>query len=177
MDDAPGYPLGGEFLVEPLADHPEIGAEQITSLWVSEGALDQAHADERVNEVCMVGLTSDGELAGVSTSYLHRDPQLQLELWFIRAFVGEAHRRSVNLATNLLWFTRNHHRDRFVSGEDQRAIGAGIEVENEDLKKFLNQAHWMPTDFTFYGESELGAHMRVHWFPGAKLPARGSASA
>jgi hypothetical protein len=36
-----------------------------------------------------------------------------------------------------------------------------------------NKALWLPADFTFIGENELGAHVRVHWFPGARVPTPG----
>jgi hypothetical protein len=56
-----------------------------------------------------------------------------------------------------------------VSGADTRAAGIVFEVQNEGLK-LINDATWLPTDFTFIGESRRGDHVRVHYFPGAVAP-------
>ncbi len=32
-------------------------------------------------------------------------------------------------------------------------------------------ALWLPADFTFIGENAKGDHVRVHYFPGAHVPA------
>jgi len=50
-----------------------------------------------------------------------------------------------------------------------RAPGILFELENEGMRAYFNKALWLPADFTFIGENELGDHLRVHWFPGAKV--------
>jgi hypothetical protein len=63
--------------------------------------------------------------------------------------------------------------EQFVSGRDTRAGGLLYEVENEGLKQYFDDALWLPTDFLFLGENEHGAHVRVHYFPGALAPEPG----
>jgi hypothetical protein len=44
------------------------------------------------------------------------------------------------------------------------------ETENDFLKSHYNRAFWVISDFDFIGETQLGAHVRVHYFPGARVP-------
>jgi hypothetical protein len=113
---------------------------------------------------------ADGGIAGVSTVYLQRNPQLRLDLWYYRTYVAADHRMSF-LALWLLWASRDHLRKRFESGEDTRPPGMIMEVENEFLKSYYTRGYWEVSHFVFIAESELGAHVRVHYFPGARAPA------
>jgi hypothetical protein len=67
-----------------------------------------------------------------------------------------------------------HNRDllerRFQSGDDTRAGGVGFELQNKGMRKYLNTAIWQPVDFIFIGDSERGDPVRVHYFPGARVP-------
>jgi hypothetical protein len=162
------FGLKRDYRIEPIAESG-VGREAAVDLWVREEALSPERAQRRAEEVCLVGTTPARELCGISTAYLARNAQLRLELWHIRAFVAEAHRAG-NLATQLLWQTRIHLNDRFVSGQDTRAPGAIIEVENEALKRLFPEVLWQPTMFTYVGNNARGDHCRVHWFEGALLP-------
>jgi hypothetical protein len=48
-----------------------------------------------------------------------------------------------------------------------------MEVENPFLMSYYNRAFWVISDFDFIGETAQGAHVRVHYFPGAQTPIRG----
>jgi hypothetical protein len=95
-----------------------------------------------------------------------------MELWHFRTFVARAHRQT-HLAAQLTFHTRDLLEQRFLSGEDTRAAGIVIELEHEGLRTYFNRAVWLPADFTFIGETERGAHIRVHYFPGARAPVPG----
>lgn len=168
------FELKRDYRIEPIADSADVDDPAVIDLWVREDALARAEAERRVGEVCLVGTTEGGELCGVSTAYLARNDQLQLELWHIRAFVATSHRAG-NLATQLLLRTRIYLGDRFESGEDTSAPGAIIEVEHEALKRIFPEALWQPTMFTYIGNNARGDHCRVHWFRGAQLPPPGFA--
>jgi|GEM_PF-2136692 len=155
--------------VLPFAEQDVVGPEDVIALWQREGVLGLEEAKRRVHEVLLVGVTDDGQLAGISSTYLQRNAQLGMFLWYYRAFVANSHRGS-NLALNLAMRGRDLLRERFVSGTDRRGAGAIYEVENPGLKSYFNLATWQPTEFTFIGESEHGAHVRVHFFPGAEAP-------
>ena len=120
-----------------------------------------------MHEVLVVTML-DGELVGVSTAYLQRNSQLRMDLWHYRGFVAAAHRAS-DIALTQSLIGRDHLKARFVSGEDTRGAGIVYEIENEALKS-INNAIWLPTDYTFVGENERGDHVRVHYFPGAPAP-------
>ncbi len=57
-----------------------------------------------------------------------------------------------------------------MSGADTRASGVIVEVENQMLMTYFNRALWVYSDFTYIGDSPRGAHVRVHYFPGAQAP-------
>jgi hypothetical protein len=53
-----------------------------------------------------------------------------------------------------------------------RASGVCFELENEGMRKYINTAIWQPVDFIFVGDNERGVPVRVHYFPGARVPLR-----
>jgi hypothetical protein len=162
------YPLEERHRMEPFGSG-EVTADDVLALWAREGAVPEVEAKRRVHEVHIVATDRKDGLVGISSAYLRRNAQLRMDLWYYRAFVARAHRMS-SLAGALAVRGRELLEERFVSGEDTRAGGIIYEVENPGLKRYFNKALWLPTDFTFIGESELGAHVRVHYFPGATAP-------
>lgn len=163
------FDLKRDYRIEHIEDSESVDRSEAGQLWVREEVLGPEEAERRTREVCMVGTSGDGALCGVSTAYLAPSPQLRLEMWHIRAFVATEHRAG-NLATQLLLRTRIHLNDMYRSGQDTRAPGAVIEVENETLKRAFPDALWQPTMFTYIGDNARGDHCRVHWFDGATLP-------
>jgi hypothetical protein len=163
------YSLGDRYRIEPLAQSEEVTPDDVLALWAVEGVVPEEEARRRVHEVLMVAIERKAGLAGVSTVYLQRNAQLGMDLWHYRTYVAPPHRHG-QLAIQLLWRTRDHLRERYQSGEDTRAAGAIMEVENEGLRMYFNKAYWLYSDFTFIGVNERGAHVRVHYFPGAKVP-------
>jgi hypothetical protein len=163
------YSLGDRYRIEPLSESGEVSHEDVLALWSAEGAVPEAEAQRRVHEVLMVAIERDTGLAGVSSVYLQRNTQLRMDLWHYRTYVAPAHRHG-QLAIQQLWHSRDHLKERYLSGEDTRASGMIMEVENEGLRRYFNKAYWLYSDFTFIGENERGDHVRVHYFPGAKAP-------
>jgi hypothetical protein len=167
------YPLEDRYRILPFKETSEIGAEDVIRFWEREGALPEPdEARRRVEEVELVAVVRDGSVVGVSTLYLARNAQLNMDLWHYRTFIAEAHRMS-NLAAQLIFRNRDRLEDRFVSGADTRAGGMLFELEHEGLKAYFNKALWLPADFTFINENEFGDHVRVHYFPGATVPVPG----
>jgi hypothetical protein len=155
--------------VVPLADTDAAGPDDVLALWARENAVPEQEARRRVHEVLMVGLDPDDRVAAVSTVYLQRNAQLGLDLWHYRTYVAQEHRMG-NMSLQLLWATRDHLRERYETGKDTRAPGMLMEVENDFLKTYYNTGYWVISDFWFIGETQLGAHVRVHYFPGAQAP-------
>jgi hypothetical protein len=167
-----GPPVEAGYHVVPFAAQDEVGPDDLIALWTGEGVLPEAEARRRVDEVLLVAVDDAGKLAGITTRYLQRNEQLRMDLWHIRAFTAEAYRKS-SIATALAVRGREHLEEAFVSGRDTRAGGLLYEVESEILKRLFPNAVWKPADVLFIGENEQGAHVRVHFFPGALAPEPG----
>jgi hypothetical protein len=166
------YPLEDRYRICPLSDGGTVTTDDVLELWAREGALrdqgDQEEAHRRVREVQLVA-TDGEEVAGVSSVFLLHNPQLRMDLWHYRTYVARAHRKS-NLAAQLIFGNRDLMEERFIKGEDTRGAGMIFELENEGVKQYFNKALWLPADFTFIGENERGDHVRVHYFPGGRVP-------
>lgn len=161
--------LPPDLRIEVYAEQDEVSDEDVIALWMSEAGLSEEESRRRILEVHLVGVHDRDGVVAVSSAYLQRNPQLDMRLWYYRAFVAPEHRMS-SLAVLLALRGRELLKSRFTSGEDDRAPGIIYEVENEGLKSYFNQALWLPTRFTFIGENASGDHVRVHYFPGAVVP-------
>ena len=167
--EAADYSLGPGYRIVPLAEADGVGPDDVVALWARESVVFGQEAERRVSEVLMVALDPDGRLAGLTTAYLQPNRQLGMDVWYLRGFVSSDNRLA-NLAVRMLWASRDHLSERFVSGEDPRAPGIVMIIQNEGLMQYFNRAYWVYSDFYFIGEGEAGAHVRVHYFPGAKVP-------
>jgi hypothetical protein len=163
------YSLGPRYRIEPLEQSDAVTKDDVLAMWAAEGIVPADEARRRVHEVLMAAIDADSGLAGVSTVYLQRNEQLGMDLWHYRTFVAPPYRNS-QLAIQLLWHSRDHLKERYLAGEDTRAPGMIMEIENEGLRMYFNKAYWLYSDFTFIGENGRGDHVRVHYFPGARAP-------
>ena len=156
-----------------FADAPEVDDEAVLSFWERESALQPGQdGRDRIAEVSFVAIDDAGALVAVSTAYVLRNERLRTELWHLRAFVAADHRRS-SLAAHLVRENRQWLEQAFVSGEDRSAPGILMEVESPELKSWRDAVwtvDWSAGKrYTFIGENEKGDHLRVHWFPGARI--------
>jgi hypothetical protein len=156
------------FRIEPLTEHDQVSEQDVLELWAGEGALSPEEARERVGQVVLVAADDTGELVGLSTAWLRMNEQLWMDMWHYRVFVASSHRQS-HLAVALTLATREHLKERFVSGQDLRAGGVVMAIQNPVLRR-LDDAIWQATDFAFFGVNPGGDHLRVHYFPGAIAP-------
>lgn len=158
--------LGPGLRIEAYDRQDEVTDEDVIALWTSAAGLTIEEARRRILEVHLVGIHERTGVVAISSAYLQRNPQLDMQLWYYRAFVAPEQRMS-SLAVLLALRGRELLKARFASGEDTRAPGIIYEVENPGLKTYFNHALWLPTEFTFIGENAKGDHVRVHYFPGA----------
>ncbi len=165
----PRWELAEGYRIELFAEQDQVTPEGAVALWTAEGVLAPEEAQRRVGEILLVATDRQGSLAGMSTTYLQFNEQLRAEMWYYRTFVARAHRQS-NVAVGIALAGRDHLVRRYANGEDTRGLGIIYEVENEGLKRHFPEAQWLPTDFLFIGENRRGAHVRVHYFPGAVAP-------
>lgn len=166
---APEWRIDEGYRVELFSEQDEVAPGAIVDLWEREDVVRGEEARRRIQEVHLIALHDEDGLVGVSSAYLRRNAQLDMDLWYYRAFVARAHRMS-NVAVTLAMTGRDLLERRFLAGDDPRAQGAVYEVENEGLKRHFPHALWLPTGFTFIGENARGDHVRVRYFPGAKAP-------
>lgn len=164
-----GWNLDDGFRIERFDAQDTVSADAVIDLWTREGAVGADEARRRVGELHLVAIDDHGAPAGVSTTYLEHNAQLGMDLWYYRAFVARAHRRTV-IGLRLAVAGRDDLEQRFVTGRDTRGAGVLLEVENAGLKRDADQAFWWATDFTFIGENARGDHVRVHYFRGALAP-------
>jgi hypothetical protein len=163
----PAQPPEG-YRIELFAEQDAVGELDVIDLWRRETGMPDEEAKRRIHELLLVA-TLEGRLAGVSSAYLQREPQLGMLLWGYRAFVAATYRMET-IALSLALVGYDHLRDRFLSGVDRRASGVLYVVENEGLQQRFADAIWPRTDFIFIGENERGDHVRVRYFPGALAP-------
>lgn len=160
--------LDGRYRIEPLAES-SVSADDVLALWARERALPPSQAARRVHEVELVAVDERDGVVGVSSSYLQRNPRLRMDMRHFRAFVAREHRSS-SIASLLTLRGCERLERAYVTGEDTRAAGVLSEVENDLLKRFRNEARWAATGLTYLGENERGDHIRVRYFPGARVP-------
>jgi hypothetical protein len=170
LDDsvAMDWSIDERYRVEPYRGDAQT-AGQILALWAREAAVPNAdEARRRVHEALNVVIDRDEGVVALSTAYIRKSPQVDLDLWYFRTFVSSAH-RNTHIATQLTMHNRDLLEQRFLSGEDTRAAGVAFELENPGMRKYINTAIWQPVDFIFIGDNERGVPIRVHYFPGARV--------
>jgi hypothetical protein len=139
-------------------------------MWARERAVvPEEEARRRVHEAINVVIDRDEGVVAVSTAYVQRNTKLDMNLWYFRTFVSSPH-RNTHVSTQLTFKNRDLLEHRYTSGEDTRAGGIAFELENQGLRKYLNTAIWQPADFIYIGDTERGVPVRVHYFPGARVP-------
>ena len=147
----------------------EVTDDDVLALWRREDAVAPAEATRRIHEVINV-VTREGEgLVALSTAFLGWHPRLRMSLWYFRTYVAEAH-RATHVGTHLTLRNRDLLEQRYVSGEDTRGGGVAFALEHQGLRTYFNRAIWDQVMFFYIGDNERGEPVRVHYFPGSKVP-------
>lgn len=162
------YPMDSDVEILPIAETDLVSESDVVDFWRAHKALPPREAERRAAEVCTVGLTPQGELAGLSTAYLAHNERLRTQIWHVRVFVGEAHRKG-RLGTHLNIAAREYLMGRYLDGVDTRAPGIVLEIEELMFERQFPWAVWPINGFTFIGLNPNGAHVRVSWFPGSRV--------
>jgi hypothetical protein len=165
---ATDWSIDERYRVDPFTGDTEV-ANAILALWSREGVVEESEAQRRVHETLNVVADREEGVIALSTGYVERSAQLGMDLWYFRTFVASAH-RNTHVATQLTMHNRDLLERRFTSGEDTRAGGVAFELQNQGMRKYINTAIWQPVDFIFVGDNERGDPVRVHYFPGARVP-------
>jgi hypothetical protein len=152
-----------------LLDESDLSEADVLAFWAREGTVPPDRALRRVHDVLFVATDGDGRLSAVSTAAIGRNEQLRMDLWYCRVSVAATERFN-NLALALVVAARDHLERRYVDGLDTRAAGFAFEVEHEQLQHHRPWGVWRRPGLTFIGENDLGAWVRVRYFPGALVP-------
>jgi hypothetical protein len=165
-EPSPQLPPG--YRIELFAEQDTVRHEELIEMWERDGAVPPAVSGRRVHQVLFVAISPDGEPASVNSAYLERDPQLAMDLWFIRTFTARDHRMR-NLGLALLLRARDHFDREFAEGRETRGSGLGFEIENVGLRVH-GDATGYPVGATFVGINHRGNPLWVRYFPGVLVP-------
>ena len=145
-------------------------AEEIITFWLGEKALPTREAAEkRLDQVVFIVREPETDaIVAVSTVYRQFNQRLGHPFYYFRCYVTEAHRRQL-LAAQLLVKIRDKFNARFLAGEDPKAIGMIVEVENQALNERHRKAVWDHSGFTFIGYNRRSQQVRVFYFDGARI--------
>ena len=144
--------------------------EAIISFWLAENALpNREAAEKRLDQVAVIARASGNDaVAAVSTLYRQFNQRLGHPFYYFRCFVGKDHRRKL-LAAKLLVQDYEMLNARFQAGQDPKAVGMLIEVENQGLNEQHRKAVWDHSGFTFIGYNQRSQQLRLRYFDGARI--------
>jgi len=143
-------------------------AERVRLFWRSHDAItDLRDAERRLAQVVMYALAPDGSIAGVSTAMPMLQPRFGQPMYYFRAFIAPAWRRSklVRDLTNRSCDTL----EAFARERGFPCIGVLLELENQGFYRALRKPVWWNPRFYYVGRSERGLEVRAYYFDGAKL--------
>ncbi len=125
-------------------------------------------AEKRVEQVFFVARDLEKKIVGVNTVYKQYNHQLDNYLYYYRTFISPR-ARTFQMTGEMMSKTKDYLEAHFVDNTDTEAIGMFLEVENEALKKKLNQAIWPMSKFVYIGKNKRGDHLRVYYFKNALI--------
>jgi len=146
--------------------------EEVVAFWQAEGAItDPAKARERALELLVVARNESGRIVAVTTARRRRIEPLGLDCYYLRMFVGRA-ARSLELAGPLLHQAYLALYAHVREGLEPGVAGVYLEIENRKFQKVIREVVWTWRDmsFVYLGRNPRGDHLRVCYFPGARLP-------
>ena len=143
--------------------------KEILVLWKSGGAeLSETDMLLRLNDIFILARDSQQKLVGISSTFIDRDPILNVKLHYIRVFVSNEQRQA-SVARNLLTEAIITLANDYDPSNLGLPIGAAWVFENDILKDNYKLAVSKVTRSTFYGYPKPGEPGRVAYFKGAKI--------
>ena len=143
-------------------------AEAVRMFWRNEGALDNAvDIDRRLPQVVMYAHTASGEVVGVSTAIAVLQPRFGQPMYYYRAFVGKAWRKSKVVRD--LMNRSNALLEAHAAEHGFPCIGVLLELENAGFYRTLRKAVWWNPRFYYIGKSDRGLELRAYYFKDARL--------
>jgi hypothetical protein len=140
-------------------------AEQLVGFWTGHGALDEAAARQRLDQVVCVLYDGSDEVAGVNSAYVANAPLVGRPFWIYRRFV----RPDVDVAAegDLLNQAFDELARGFGGGTDP--LGLCVVVTEPALMEANPEAEWPATGLLYAGCTGEGAQVRIRYFEGATI--------
>jgi hypothetical protein len=149
--------------------------DSLVAFWTGHGALDEATARSRLNEVICVRLDPRGEVVGVNSAFADEAPLVQRRFWIYRRFLSpradaEAEREMLEAARAEL--------ERDFRGAPGEPIGLCVLVADRGLIVRRPEAVWPLGDasapwpgggLVFAGYADAGVQVRISYFEGARI--------
>jgi hypothetical protein len=164
MEKIKGYDITNVWIQKT----PEL-AKEIINFWIKEKALPSVEAaQKRVEQVILIARDNSGNITAVSSVYEKFNIQLENFFYYYRTFVSQSMRKS-RLGITMLLEMRDYLETAYINRKKTRAIGIILEIENNALQAYKNEAVWPETKFVFIGKNDKGAHVRLYYFKDAKI--------
>ena len=167
---------GGRQRVEAV--HGNLDAalvERLIAFWTAHGALGEAAARTRLDDVICVRFDRHGEVVGVNSAYASEAPLVGRRFWIYRRFLApgadaDADREMLEAARTEL--------ERSFTGAPGEPVGLCILVADRALITRRPEAVWPLGDpeapwpgagLVFAGYTEAGVQVRISYFAGARI--------
>ena len=143
----------------------EATSERLVEFWTGHGALGEAQARERLDQVVCV-LHDGDEIAGVNSVYSAKAPLIGRRFWIYRRFLRPGVGDEEELA--MIAAAYEALESDFAAGPDHPA-GLCLLVSDRDFLEAHSEAIWPDLDFVFAGYTDDGTQVRIRYFPGALI--------
>jgi hypothetical protein len=146
---------------------PEV-REEIIRFWLFEKVLPEEQARQRVDQVFLIARDTENKIVGINTVYKQYNEQLENFFYYYRTYIAPRARK-LQMTGEMMLEVKDYLEARYIDNSDTEVIGMFLEVENEAIKKQLNQAIWPGINFVYIGKNQRGDHLRVYYFKNALL--------
>ena len=150
------------------AQDDEALKEKVMTFWTTLQAIpSNVDLKTRANELVIVAMDGE-EVVGVTTAQRSKVKQLNDNYFYAFRTLIHPNYRMPGLVDKLAVLTRDYL-DSLYQAQKTDCIGLITLVENEQMKQQRREAIYPSTGFVFIGKSKAGHHVRVCYFPGAKI--------
>jgi hypothetical protein len=166
-----GAPDSGDGIkIENVWQQDSETKKEVIDFWLREKVVPAVdNVLERADQVVMVARDPEGNIAGVCTAYIKYLPSLLNNFYYYRSYVSHSYRHQ-GLASDLIRQSRKFFNKLFQEGQETKAIGIYLEIENDYLKQIKKTIWWRGIEnFVFIGIDKRGSHHRISYFDNAVI--------
>ena len=141
-------------------------SKRLIDFWTGHGALREADAQKRLDEVVGVLFDRSREIAGVCSAYAAVAPLVRRRVWMYRRFLLPDVEEGSDLA--LVQAAFDELASSFTGAPDQ-PLGLCVMVGDREFMKRHDEAIWPQAELLFAGYTQAGAQVRIRYFDGARI--------